>query len=245
MSGTAVPEHILRALAPTAALDARSNYDPWVRNDNDEHTARHAVIAQTVLERCGEYTALSECFESWVELIRRQPQVLSMFFDVAVGIGYMRPLSTGDKRVPARIRGRFADVLMADSGLLNRLLAEGGANAARLFSWGNLLRSLFPRTPSERYINLYELVMDILTPAFEIAQGTDRSLAERIEYALDCTIRDYALAANEEETIEEREDRIIRWRDFVTRPWAGPRFYADLFDAARDLAHDLTFGSIP
>ena len=56
MLGIGLPEDFLRVLAPNAALDIRSEYDPWVRTDNDEHIARHPVIAQTVLERSRAYT---------------------------------------------------------------------------------------------------------------------------------------------------------------------------------------------
>ena len=245
MSGIALPEHVLRSLAPQAALDARSRYDPWVRTDNDDHIARHPVIAQTVVESSGDYTALSECFEGWIGLVRRQPKNLSLLFDVANGIAHMRSLSVTDKRIPARIRGRLADALMLDGTLVNRVLAENGTSAALLFSWGNLVRSILPAKPTDRYASLYETAADLLGQAYDLARQTDRALAERVEYEWDRAIRDCALAANETEPIEEREDRIIRWRDFLDRAWATPKFYFELFNAARDIARELTYDRVP
>ena len=245
MSGIALPERILRSLAQQAALDARSRYDPWVRTDDDDHVARHPVIAQTVIESSGDYTALSECFEGWTDLVRRQPQDLSLLFDVANGIANMRPLSVTNKRIPARIRSRLADALIMDGTLVNRLLAEKGTSAALLFSWGKLVRSILPAKPTDRYVTLYETAADLLGQAYDLARQTDRALAERVEYEWDCTIRDCALAANETEPIEEREDRIIRWRDFLDRAWATPKFYFELFNAARDIALELTYQGVP
>lgn len=244
MSGIGLPEDFLRVLAPNAALDIRSEYDPWVRTDNDEHIARHPVIAQTVLERSRAYTTLSECFEGLVELARQKPSSLQLLFDIANGVVHMRALSTADKRITARIRGRLADVLTLDSGLPSRLFAES-SNAARLFSWGSLLRSVPPLTPSARYVTLYEAAVEVLKRAFDLASQADRALAERIEYALDCAVRDLALATGKTESIATREDRIMRWRDFIDRDWPGPGFYADLFDTAREVAHELTFSSAP
>jgi hypothetical protein len=247
MSGIALPERILRSLLSQAALDldARSRYDPWVRTDNDDHVARHPVIAQTVVESSGDYTALSECFEGWTDLVRRQPKDLSLLFDVANGIAHMRPLSATDKHIPARIRGRLADALMLDETLVNRLLAENGTSATLLFSWGNLVRSILPAKPTDRYLTLYETAADLLAQAYDLARQTDRALAERVEYEWDCAIRDCALAANETEPLEEREDRIIRWRDFLGRAWATPKFYSELFNAARDIARELTYDRAP
>ena len=244
MSGISLSEPFLRALAPNAALDTRSEYDPWIRTDNDEHIARHSVIAQTVLENCGAYASLSECFEGLVQLARQQPNALQLLFDVANGVAYMRALSTADMRIPARIRGRLAGALALDQELPNRLLAESN-NAARLFSWGNLLRFVLPRKPSAQYVTVYETAVDVLNRALGLAQQADRPLAERIEYTLDCALRDLALATDHTESIDEREDRIMRWRDFIGRDWVGPRFYADLFDEAREVVHELTFTGVP
>lgn len=126
----------------------------------------------------------------------------------------------------------------------DRLLAESNS-AARLFSWGNLLRYVLPRKPSAQYVTVYETAVDVLNRALGLAQQADRPLAERIEYTLDCALRDLALATDQTESIDEREDRIMRWRDFIGRDWAGPRFYADLFDEAREVAHELTFSRVP
>ena len=244
MSGLSLPERFLRALAPNAELDIRSEYDPWVRTDNDEHIARHSVIAQTVLERSGAYAGLSECFEDLVQMAHQQPNALQLLFDVANGVTRMRALSTKDIRIPGRIRSRLADALALDQELSDRLLAESNS-AARLFSWGNLLRYVLPRKPSAQYVTVYETAVDVLNRALGLAQQADRPLAERIEYTLDCALRDLALATDQTESIDEREDRIMRWRDFIGRDWAGPRFYADLFDEAREVAHELTFSRVP
>jgi tetratricopeptide (TPR) repeat protein len=240
MSGITLPERFLRSLAPNAALDARSNYDPWVRTDDDEHIARHPIIAQTVLERSDVFTALESCFEDLVGLSRQQPNSLQLLFDIVNGVAHMRALSTTNTSIPGRIRGRLTNALISDPDLPGRVYAESNS-AARLFSWGSLLRSLLPAKPTEQYVPVYEVAVKILERAFALARDADRTLAERVEYALDCAVRDLTLATGDTESIQEREYRIKRWRDFVGKDWVGPKFYADLFYAAKKLAHELTF----
>ena len=244
MSGVPMPEHFLRALVPAAAIDKRSNYDPWVRTNDDAHMARHALIAQTVIEGSKDYTSLSQCFEQLMALTSELPDSLSLLFDIATEVAYMRPFWSADRRIPARIRKRFAAAFMLDENLLNKLLAES-TSASRLFSWANLLASMPSAKPSSQYVDLYETAMDLLRVASELTPQSGGTLSESIEYRTDCAIRDLALATNEEESIDVLEDRIVRWRDFIDRPWPGPHFYADLFDAARDVAIALTFHQLP
>jgi hypothetical protein len=238
MAGLDLPERILRALAPAADFDARSKHDPWVRTERDDHVARHAVIAQTVLEGCKDYAALEQCFEGWVELTRRRSDTVPLLFHVVAGVAHSKPLAIRDKRITERIRRRLMLVLGDDVTLQERLTAESGASPARLFSWARLLSAVVPATPTEDCVPLLTAVVGLYKAALDLA--SDRILAEQIEYHRDRGLRDLAVAAGVPESIEDLEERVTRWRDFLGRQWAGSQFYADLFDTARQLALGLT-----
>lgn len=240
VAGLALPERTLRALAPEADLDRRSKHDPWVRTERDEHIARHAIIAQTVLERSGDYTALTKSFEDWLDLSRRKPATLSLLYDVVTGVVHMRSMA-GDRTVVHRIRKRLADVVADDDSLIPRLVAESGSSPARLFSWARLLRRAAPVRPNADHLELLSVVAKLYDAARDGADGTDRALAERIEYHRDRLSRDVATASGRSESIDVLEDRVTRWRDFIGRDWADAQFCAELYDAAYSLASALTF----
>lgn len=240
MAGVKLPEPVLSALAPAARLDERSRMDPWLRTELDEHLARHAVVAQAVVEGSEDYSALEGCFQDWVDVSSRRPRAVSLMFDVISGITYMKPLArngTGSKR---RIRARLIQVLANDISLQHRIVAESATSPARLFSWARLLWVLTPITRNDESAALLQVVVDLYEAALDMP--LERTFAERIEYHRDRALRDLAVASGIPESEDDLVDRLIRWRDFLRREWVDVEFYASFFDAARELAHELTVG---
>lgn len=237
VAGLDLSERILRTLVPAADLDARSRHDPWVRTERDDHVARHAVIAQTVLEGCKDYSMLQQCFEDWTELSRRQNEMVPLLFHVVAGVAHMKPLAIRDKRIVGSLRRRLMLVLGDDTTLLARLIAESGASPVRLFSWARLLHTL-ASTSTEDGVPLLTTIVGLYDAALDLA--SDRMLAERIEYCRDCGMRDLSAMSGNPESVDDLEERMVRWQDFMGREWAGPQFYADLFDTARQVAVELS-----
>ncbi|QQQ76695.1 hypothetical protein IOD16_37960 [Saccharothrix sp. 6-C] len=238
VSGAELPEYVLHALVPEADLDAHSRNNPWVRTDRDHHIARHAVIAQAVIEGCLDYFALERCFEDWVELTRRRADMMPLFFHVAAGTTHLKPLTTRDKRIIAKIRHRLMLVLGNDKTLQARIAAESRSSALRLLSWTRLLRGVLPEDLDEACVPLLTVVVELTESALRLA--TDRTVTEQIEYHRDRARRDLAVAMGVDESLDDVEDRMIRWRDFMGRDWANAQFFAELFDTSRKLALELT-----
>jgi hypothetical protein len=243
MAGVKLPEPVLSALAPAAHLDERSRMDPWLRTELDEHLARHAVVAQAVLEGSEDYSALEGCFQDWVDVSSRQRRAVSLMFDVISGITYMKPLARNGASSKRRIRTRLIQVLANDTSLQQRIVTESGTSPARLFSWARLLWVLTPITRNDESESLLQVVVDLYESALDMPLET--TFAERIEYHRDRALRDLAIASGVPESEDDLLDRLIRWRDFLRREWVDAEFYANFFDAARDLAHELTLGRPP
>lgn len=243
-TGTAVPESTLQALAPNAALDERSRYDPWVRVNDNEHAARHALIAQTVVEESKAYAHVSECFSRWTEPTKRCPEELHSFFHIVAAVAYWETISgMPSKIVP--VQRRLVDVIAADTGLVDRVVGVTNS-AAKLLSWSTSVRRLISTNPpiDELSIAVLDTVQQLLVAAAELGKSSDRVLAERIEYRLDCAERDRWIAQGADEPFDDIEERLQRWSDFIGRNWANARFYEDLLTDAAKLARHLTFGTV-
>ena len=238
LSGIDLPERNLLMLAPDADLDGRSRQDPWLRNDSDEHFARHPVIAKAVVEGCNNRTAFEKCFTEWIGLSRAQPKTMRLLFQLVSAIAYMQPLRTGNEKAARAVKRRLINALEGDTSLVSRIEAESNGSAARLLSWGLRLRSLLPPSPDKTCIELLETIADVFSSAKD--RAADSTLTERIEYNQESVRSDLTALAGWEESVDVLEERIGRWRSLLGREWAGAKLFADLFDTSADLAELLT-----
>jgi hypothetical protein len=88
MAGGTLPDTMLTVLAPGSDLDDRSNRDPWIRNSEGRHSARHQYIAQVVLEKSWikRRTLLQECVNDLVKHLRSGREYGDVLRQVALAV---------------------------------------------------------------------------------------------------------------------------------------------------------------
>lgn len=239
VTGIPLPEELLRSLCPKADLDARSALDPWVRNGDENHIARHGTIAQTVLEECGDLGAIERCLERWISLAQSNATAAPKLHDMIAGLGHLPVIADGRDEQQSqssirRLRRRFMKSLGKHDTISATMIAESNHNVPRLISWASALRSLTCTRIDSECNSILVVMEDLIREADN--HPVDSSLRQRLDYEFDCLDRDYALIDGEEESSDDLLERVKKWRRLLTSEWAGPRFYADLFDAAYTLA---------
>jgi hypothetical protein len=244
-AGAPLPVDLLTALAPTAHVDERAQNDPWILDDDGMHSARHATIAQVVLEEAGVYARLTECLRDWLRLFLVDDDAAPVFERILYQAGHWEPIAPERTRqFKGELRARVRAVLRGADGFHERVLALWGRDVHRLIRWGAILRAFIPSAdPTSSHLSLIDANLALLEQARLLLPADDVNMRHRVGYYLDKARRDRIRVLGAE-PLEDVESRMLRWAGYIGEPWCGPDFYTDVFWDAVTMAEALTVGGI-
>jgi hypothetical protein len=225
-----LPTYVVEALQPEAQWDVRCRHDPWVLRD-DNHVARHRLIAQVVLEKSARWTGARQiglCVDAYAVRLSSAPYAALLRQVVAV-LAVLQPVADPgdtDKLRWAVFSGARRALRKVD-GLAGTIAAHCGTDYRRFADWMELCRTLFPRASRDpEHLWLLELHEDLLDIANRCTNAPE---PQRIEYyrAKLHRLRAWLLAEDDETTL--LLELVHRIAPSIGQPWCRADFYVDLF----------------
>ncbi|MFC7383692.1 P-loop NTPase family protein [Sphaerisporangium rhizosphaerae] len=223
-----IPERILRRLCEYADLDSRSQLDPWTRDVHNDHMARHAVIAQTVIEESGLHAQIRDCMRTLLQEAPISADADWLLFKILDAISVWEPIAaSGKPRLsPNQIRGIAREVLFDGSADFARTSISRSVDPGELIRYSRVLYALLPEEPGNSKATLYLLNQNrqALLRASTIA--VDGPTVESISYYLGKA--EYLMSKIGGDASASSREIVKRLREFVGREWCGADFYVDL-----------------
>jgi len=243
-AGTPLSEEFLLGFVSDKELNTYCHYNPWVRAEDGTHTARHRVIAQTVVEESRVYSLLKVCLGKFLQAVKEgditSPEAWRIFNQTA----WWEPIAPErTAHFKGQIRRLARQAIEADKNFIDDLKVLVRDDHRHLLQWASTFHALLgDEKLTKEHLFLLEANQSLLREVKTTALSP--SLSERVQYYLDKNERDMRRAKKgQPENLEDPKDveqlalRVKRWSQFMAKPWCGPDFFADLFLDAEKLAH--------
>lgn len=244
-AGSGLPGRLLQDLAPGAALDDRSDHDPWTRDENDVHVARHQTLAQVVLENTRELTRVGAAVRAWAPLAARDAKTGELawqVFNQLVRWQTVAPETNG--RFKSRMRKEVRTALLDEPTFATDLIQARGDELFTMLRWASLLHAMTPKEVSETHLPIIEMTRNLLHAARRATSPSVEVAPHRIDYLLEKTVLLARRATSDDEDAGETTSRLERWASWVGEEWCGSDFYADLFWLAFERVRRWSVGDL-
>ncbi|MEH1099548.1 hypothetical protein [Micromonospora sp. CPCC 205561] len=225
-----VPTAIVEELQPRAEWQLRSLRDPWVLDEEDEHVARHRVIAQVVLEKAARSSngrLIRQCLSDYAAHFRT-PRYGALVRQIVMAVAHLPPVGS-EKETEGLRRAVFSGArggLQAIDDVAGAIKAECGRDYRALAAWMEIVRLLVPRQSRDRshlwLVELHETLLDAV-------DDTDNPPEpDRLIYYHWKIGRLRAWLLNEDD-YDFLDDAVRQIAPFIGAPWCRADFYTDLF----------------
>lgn len=224
-------ENVIDKIAPGANVEDRCKLDPWDRNEEQLHHARHAVIAQTVIERMSSTTQLRAIMDALLS-----PGEMSGVDSILVGAvltcaARWKPVSPGHVELsPADIKSVARDAVLRDLPRLDGFLSQLPGKAHVLSGWSRIMIELLPQEPRHTSANLAlaERGKSLAERAVRCVPDSQPELRERIEFYVDRNTILVNRFSNDEDSLQDLAQIALRWTKYLDADWPGEEFYLGL-----------------
>ncbi|MGN9920270.1 hypothetical protein [Micromonospora palomenae] len=231
VAGRGVPTVLINRLQPDAQWELRSLRNPWVLDEEeDQHVARHRMIAQVVLEKAAKRSngrLIRECMSDFAAHLRT-PKCGDLVPQIVMTVAHLSPVAAEDETDGLR-RAVFYGArrgLQAVDDVASAIEGQCDRDYRKLSTWMEMVRLLVPRQSRDSsHLWLVELHEDLL----EAADRTDNPPeSERLNYYWWKIRRLRAWLLNKDD-YEFLLDAVRQVAPFIGAQWCRADFYTDLF----------------
>lgn len=225
-----IPTAVLERLQPDAQWELRSQRNPWVLDEEDQHVARHRTIAQVVLEKAAKRSNgrfIRDCMSELAAHLRT-PDCGVLVPQIVMTVTHLSPVASEDETDKLR-KAVFYGArrgLHAVDDVASAIEGQCGRDYRNLSTWMEMVRLLIPRQSRDSsHLWLVDLYEDLLEAADRTRNPPE---PERLEYYRWKTGRLRAWLLNEDD-YEYLIHAVRQVVPFVGAPWCRADFYTDLF----------------
>ncbi|MDL2081968.1 hypothetical protein QNN03_36640 [Streptomyces sp. GXMU-J15] len=242
LAGMSLPDSILIRLAPGVALDERSQRDPWIRNDEDENSARHQYIAQVVLEKScasrGKRPALlAECVRDYGKNFRSGREFGDVLRQLILTAKGFEPVSTSRDadELKRAIRDGAREALLGVEDLYGTIHSQDPENYWHHTEWAKAIWSFVQGVQARELTANHLALLDVCDKLLKTARDLPGCVdPQRLDYYL---ARHRVLRLRSEETpnFDALCEAIQEASAFSGSEWFKKNYYLDLFAWSREL----------